>query len=203
MLRRTPLRRTPFKAKAPAPRTFEPPERPAFNVADAATALANQRRSMEAERTFQPPVAPPVPATAKPKHTGFPPVVRQAILERDHYSCQRCGAHVDTGIVGYSLQHRIARGMGGSTDNPAINRPSNGIVLCGSGTTGCHGWVEGHPYEAGRAGWSVVSWADPTTVPVKTLTGWVLLNDRGYSWPTDTPADEDAHTVAVRRGGVR
>jgi hypothetical protein len=202
MERRTPLRRTPFKSKQPAKPVWQPPVSPAFNVADAAAALAARERSRATPRTFNPPSAQQVPVSAKPKRTGFPFVVRQTILDRDNDRCQRCWVHVAASSVGYSLQHRIARGMGG-TDDPAINRAGNGIVLCGSGTTGCHGWVEAHPVEAARAGWSVESWADPTSVPVKTPNGWLMLNDRGYSWPVPEPADGDAHTLAVRREGVR
>lgn len=39
-------------------------------------------------------------------------------------------------------QHRVARGRGGPDDL------YNCVPLCGSGTTGCHGWAEHHPEEA-------------------------------------------------------
>jgi hypothetical protein len=192
-MRRSPLRRTPFGA--PSHARAEPP---AFNPAAAKAALEARQRSQTTPRVFRPPVSPGVPASAKPKHTGFSPVVRQTIIDRDRHTCQRCGIGLVGASIGYSLQHRTGRMMGG-TDDPAINRPGNGLTLCGSGTTGCHGWVESHPTEAAKAGWAVESWADPTTVPVRTPSGWQLLNDRGYSWSTTPPPNGDAHAVAVRR----
>lgn len=35
--------------------------------------------------------------------------------------------------------------------------PSNGLHLCGSGTTGCHGWITEHPHAARERGWSLLS----------------------------------------------
>jgi hypothetical protein len=40
-----------------------------------------------------------------------------------------------------SIQHRRARGSGGSYLVES-NGLDNLLVLCGTGTTGCHGWVE-------------------------------------------------------------
>lgn len=158
---------------------------------------------LSARRTESPEYAGPVEtsqATPKPRATGFPAVVRQTIIDRDHMACVRCGRAVDAGSFGYSLQHRDNRGMGGTRDE-RINLPANGIVLCGSGTTECHGWVEDHETEAARCGWVVLSWADPETVPVLTHTGaWVLLSNKGTAWPTSEPPEGDAHAVARRKG---
>lgn len=49
--------------------------------------------------------------------------------------------------------------MGGTSD-VRINDPRNLIRLCGTGTTGCHGWVESHRTEALRTGWLVASLED-------------------------------------------
>jgi len=68
--------------------------------------------------------------------------------------------------------------MGGTT-RPAINAPSNLLTLCGSGTTGCHGWVEAHPTDARARGLAVASWDVPALTPVQTWRGWVLLDDDG------------------------
>lgn len=72
--------------------------------------------------------------------------------------------------------------MGGSRW-PGINAPANLLTLCGSGTTGCHGWVEHHPEWAKAHGWSVSrTWADgrllidPADVAVWTWRGWVLVS---------------------------
>lgn len=40
-----------------------------------------------------------------------------------------------------SIQHRRAQGAGGTALAEA-NGLANFLVLCGTGTTGCHGWVE-------------------------------------------------------------
>jgi hypothetical protein len=69
--------------------------------------------------------------------------------------------------------------MGGSKD-PRLNLPANLITLCGSGTTGCHGWVEEHPLEAREFGWAVRRGRDPAEVPVLTFENvWLLLHDDG------------------------
>jgi hypothetical protein len=41
--------------------------------------------------------------------------------------------------------------MGGSKDS-TLHLPANLIVLCGTGTSGCHGWVEANRSEARKLG---------------------------------------------------
>jgi len=36
-----------------------------------------------------------------------------------------------------------------------VDLPSNGIIACGSGTTGCHGWIESHRADARDLGYLV------------------------------------------------
>lgn len=98
--------------------------------------------------------------------TGPSQAIRQLVMERDGFQCVRCG-NVVSGEpgVGYSLQHRIPRGMGGSRD-PRLNLPSNLVLLCGSGTTGCHGEVESRRLEAREGGFALWRSQDPTEVPV-------------------------------------
>lgn len=70
--------------------------------------------------------------------------------------------------------------MGGTKD-PASNSPANILLLCGSGTTGCHGWVESHREEAYESGFLVRRGNDPGSLPVTTIHGHVLLgNDGGW-----------------------
>lgn len=58
--------------------------------------------------------------------------------------------------------------------------PSNGLHLCGSGTTGCHGWITDHPLLAVQHGLAVRSWQTPADVPVRLAAhGLVLLDDKG------------------------
>lgn len=68
----------------------------------------------------------------------------------------------------------------GGTSRPAANALSNLITLCGSGTTGCHGWVESYPTAARELGLAVASWDNPLTIPVTTWRGLILLDDAGY-----------------------
>ena len=49
-----------------------------------------------------------------------------------------------------SVQHRRARGAGG-TSLEATHFLDNLLLLCGTGTTGCHGWVETQERAAGVA----------------------------------------------------
>ena len=102
-----------------------------------------------------------------------PREVRQAVLVRAGWRCERC--HVALGND-YSLHHRRPRGMGG-TKRPDL--PSNLLALCGSGTTGCHGWVESRRAEAIEDGLLVRQHHDPATVPVLLGCGWVLLRPDG------------------------
>lgn len=119
--------------------------------------------------------------------TGPDQRIRELVMERDGYRCVRC-ANPITGEpgVGYSLQHRIPRGMGGSRD-PRLNMPPNLILLCGSGTTGCHGEVESHRADARAAGYLLWRSQNPTEVPV-TVAVWpgatirYLLDDWGGRW---------------------
>lgn len=77
------------------------------------------------------------------------------------------------------MQHRAPRRAGG-TRNPLINSPANLIWVCGSGTTGCHGYMESQRTEAYRAGWLLHDPAEATTVPVLLWNGQrVLLDDDG------------------------
>ena len=69
-----------------------------------------------------------------------------------------------------SVHHRLPRGMGGTSD-PEINRMSNLVLCCGTGTTGCHGYITRNPEWALDRGWSVRRGTDPAEVPI-TLPSW-------------------------------
>lgn len=69
--------------------------------------------------------------------------------------------------------------MGGSRD-PLTNTAANLVCLCGSGTTGCHGWVEHNKAEARELGLLVRQGHDPRERPVRVLgRGWVRLTEDG------------------------
>lgn len=121
------------------------------------------------------------------RNTGPSPQVVDAVCERAGHSCEICLSGVgDRRGIDYSIHHRRPRQMGG-TRWSGSNSPSNLMLLCGSGTTGCHGVVESHRSGAVAGGWLVMSRDDPATVPV--LIGrerWVLLTaDATYE---DVPA---------------
>lgn len=127
-------------------------------------------------------------ATQAAVDTGPDAATVQLVLARDLHACVRCGADL-FGLrgVGWSIQHRRARGMGG-TDRPDTNQPQNLLAVCGSGTTGCHGWMEGHPIGAEVAGWRVRQSDDPRRMPVDHARyGRVFLTPNG-SIRTRTPS---------------
>lgn len=77
-----------------------------------------------------------------------------------------------------SASHRQRRSAGG------LWLPSNILDSCGSGTTGCHGWIGSRPAWADKAGLTVPSWADPVRVPAYIephgwARGWWHLGDDG------------------------
>lgn len=106
---------------------------------------------------------------------GIPSDVREAVLYRDCGRCQRCLKQVDR-WPGFSIHHRQGRG------GRRPHRLSNLVLLCGSGTTGCHGWAHAHPAEAYESGWMVRrNSADQTDqVPMVDVRGWMFsLTDDG------------------------
>lgn len=89
-------------------------------------------------------------------------------LERDGGRCFRCGTVVLS--VSRSCHHRKLRSGGGP------DSLENRITLCGSGTTGCHGYVHHHPREARESGFIVSRYAEPGEAPVlHHQLGWVFL----------------------------
>lgn len=82
-----------------------------------------------------------------------------------------------------SIQHRLSRGMGG-TRRPDVHDMQDLLVLCGDGTTGCHGWVEGRrPGMKERGLWRPHSTAErdspggengPETHPVMLASGHIV-----------------------------
>lgn len=75
--------------------------------------------------------------------TGFTSKTVALILERQRGRCFWCRAWIASGTRGvdWSAHHRCPRQMGGNRA-AWVNAASNGVALCGTGVTGCHGWVE-------------------------------------------------------------
>ena len=101
------------------------------------------------------------------------------VHKRSRQRCERCGT---ANATRWSIHHRKPRGMGGTKD-PAINSPANLLLLCGSGTEGCHGWVESNRAQAYETGLLVYRADDPVRVPVRLWRGTVLLDDGGGVQP--------------------
>lgn len=132
---------------------------------------------------------------------------RREVIIRDEGACVKCGvACVDpdtlTPYREYSLQHRAARGMGGSKD-PAINSSANLILLCGSGVSDCHGDVESNREDGRRLGYAVASHDDPELVPILNWThGTAFLSTAGGWWPIgrDYQGTDYLEWITTQRG---
>lgn len=134
----------------------------------------------------------PDPARRRPtpRPTGPDRGTRQVVHERDQGRCVRCTAPAS------NTHHREGRGMGGRQDpleQARINSPAYLLSLCGSGTTGCHGWVETNRTQARAEGYLLRRNAPrpAATVPVLTAAGWELFTDTGHRIPTTAPAEEN------------
>ena len=84
--------------------------------------------------------------------TGFSSRVRLLVRTRagsgDPFDacCEACGIRL--GEHGGQLQHRLARGRGGSKD-PVVRSAANAALLCGTPMTFCHGNAESRDPEHG------------------------------------------------------
>lgn len=101
---------------------------------------------------------------------------RFAVLARAFYNCERCGRD----FLGYpvSVHHRRPRMMGGSK-NPALHKCANLLVLCGTGTSGCHGWVESNRDKARELGYLIQKVESAHEIPFQDINEkwWVIDND--------------------------
>lgn len=89
------------------------------------------------------------------------PQLRQLVIERDRQRCRRCRRQLTAGEP-VSVHHRRLRSQGG------VDCACNLVLLCGSGTTGCHGYVHSHVADARSLGLLVSAYADPRAVLVRT-----------------------------------
>ncbi len=119
--------------------------------------------------------------------------VEHAFFVREQGRCFRCrrllrpeGRGID-----WSAHHRIPRGAGGvgakagSDYELMISGITNCLILCGTGTTGCHGWVEQHRDIARDYGYLIPRLGievSPAGVPVKREDGtWWRLTADGFA----------------------
>ena len=128
--------------------------------------------------------------------TGFDARTAALVLERQGGRCFWCRTWIASGTRGldYSIHHRCPRRRGGNKSD-WINAPSNALAVCGSGVTGCHGWIESARDTALDLGLLVSGVAAnvnpnrrPAHIPVTDRDGarWWLTDDGGMH-----PADED------------
>jgi hypothetical protein len=124
----------------------------------------------------------------------FSQKTRLLIIRRDGGRCQWCGYLLFASLDPisqprrqYSLQHRRPRGMGGSKD-PALGLPSNGVLVCGTGTTLCHGHIESNRDEAKRRGFLISGMGSPATFSLINFHAWEFwLDDAGNAVPVGAP----------------
>lgn len=123
---------------------------------------------------------PTTPGSNPRNTTQVTPATRKALRERALGCCEACGAYGAT-----NAHHRVNASQRGR------GTLGNLMLLCGSGTTGCHGRVTEHPAWARSQGLSVGGTFEPCDVPVARWSRFlgaievVLLDDRGGITPTD------------------
>lgn len=117
----------------------------------------------------------------------IPPTIRKALRTRasidDYPCCEMCGKPGAN-----NAHHRRNQSQGGR------DTLSNLLLLCGSGTTGCHGFVTTEPQIAKRMGWTVRRISEPEDIGVWRFDHTVgtrvcvLLDDQGNYQPVESAA---------------
>jgi len=76
-----------------------------------------------------------------------PRQVRHMFFDREGQRCFYCRRVLSWSLRGsmlaggWSVHHRKPRGMGGTREAMSY---AHGIAICGTGVSGCHGWIEQH-----------------------------------------------------------
>lgn len=115
--------------------------------------------------------------------SDIPQVICGAVDFRDQQKCVRCGVWI---AYGGSRHHRQRRRDGG-------HLVANIVLLCGSGTTGCHGWAHANPKAARACGLIVRSSVpDVCLVPLEIIDldvslhpSYVTLSEDGQRIPME------------------
>lgn len=95
---------------------------------------------------------------------------------------ERSGGNCETQIKGQCLgratnyQHRKNKSQCSKAE---LWLSSNGLHVCGTGTTGCHGYIHANPAKSYSYGWSCRQALDPRQMPVERRGVWVHLDDDG------------------------
>lgn len=110
---------------------------------------------------------------------------RFVVFVRANYQCERCYEKLH-GVFGASVHHRRPRMMGGSK-KAELHQPANLIVLCGSGVSGCHGWVESNRDKAREHGYLIYKVASAGEIPFRDVNGkWHQIDNFGQKRQFDT-----------------
>jgi hypothetical protein len=104
---------------------------------------------------------------------SIPAKVRKALKERasidDYPCCEICGR-----AGANNAHHRRNQSQSGKDSLPNL------MLLCGSGTTGCHGEVTANPDWAERYGYTIKGERrNPANIAVLYRGVWVFLNEVG------------------------
>jgi hypothetical protein len=104
------------------------------------------------------------------------------VAERDQGRCASCGLNiVGQRSIDFSLHHRRPAGMGG--DRTAVTHgTANLVLLHGSGTTGCHGYVESNRTESYDLGLLVHRYDSPDEVAIEHAVHGLVLLDNDGGW---------------------
>jgi hypothetical protein len=123
------------------------------------------------------------------RYTGPTAAMRKAVLERDDFTCTRCGLTIHG--KPYSLQHRLPRGRGGT------NTMANLVTFCGDATHPdyCHSHVEQHRARATREGWLVPTGITPEQWPV-------LRFGQEWSMPGESWVECEPHPIQIDMGAA-
>lgn len=113
---------------------------------------------------------------------------RKILYERSGNVCEICGCARAT-----NAQHRVNKSQGGSW---AL---SNLIHVCGSGSTGCHGYIHSHPERSYANGWSVRQSMNPRHMPALLKAEHGLLQ---YMWLYDDGTKDAVDMASALADGI-
>jgi hypothetical protein len=115
---------------------------------------------------------------ARGSAAAFTVEVKELILTRAGFRCDRCGLRAEYG----HFHHRTPRRAGGSSRKD-LGLPSNGLLL----HPGCHDFVESKRKIAAQLGFLVGYGSVPSEVPIMLWSGWHRLTDDGAAVPLPGP----------------
>lgn len=110
------------------------------------------------------------------RRSGVPADARVLLWVRARGRCEVCEIDL-TQAIPMSAHHRLPRQAGGDR-RPDVHSITNLLLVCGTGTTGCHGDIERNRSWAYERGYLVHRGLAPDEVPVR-MHGrtWLLLPD--------------------------